>query len=376
MKKFDNPIPYMKHQVTEDDKNFVMEVLDSDFLTQGPFVSKVEEYMSILTNKKYGVMCSNGTAALHLVAEMLNQDSKIIDKNIITTPLTFVADANFGRYINAEIRFADINSDTWTIDPSSVERLIDKNTIAVVAPHYAGLMCDMKSLSKICKDKGVFLVEDACHAPSAKIDDHLSGSLGDVSTFSFHATKHIGAGEGGVICTNSSEEHEKLNVLRSHGLPHWSKRTGFGYDINKVAFNYRPNEIAASIAYSHLLRLDNLIELRKNISKIYNENLDFDFYTKQHIPNGYTHVYHLYPVLVPSKELRAELLEFLKEKNIFAQIHYPPINKMEGFKNYTSDTPVSDNITSRVVSIPMFPQLTDLEIEFTIEALNEFKQLN
>ena len=107
---------YMKHQVTEDDKNFVMEVLDGDFLTQGPFVSKVEEYMSNLTNKKYGVMCSNGTAALHLVAEMLNQDSKIVDKNIITTPLTFVADANFGRYINAEIRFADIDSDTWTID--------------------------------------------------------------------------------------------------------------------------------------------------------------------------------------------------------------------------------------------------------------------
>ena len=149
MKKFDNPIPYMKHQVTENDKKFVMEVLDSDYLTQGPFVNKVEEFMSNLTNKKYGVMCSNGTAALHLVAEMLNQDSNINDKNIVTTPLTFVADANFGRYINAEIRFADINSDTWTIDPSSVEKLIDKNTIAVVAPHYAGLMCDMKSLSKM-----------------------------------------------------------------------------------------------------------------------------------------------------------------------------------------------------------------------------------
>ena len=116
MKKFDNPIPYMKHQVTENDKKFVMEVLDGDYLTQGPFVNKVEEFMSNLTNKKYGVMCSNGTAALHLVAEMLNQNSNINDKNIVTTPLTFVADANFGRYINAEIRFADINSDTWTID--------------------------------------------------------------------------------------------------------------------------------------------------------------------------------------------------------------------------------------------------------------------
>ena len=101
-----------------------------------------------------------------------------------------------------------------------------------------------------------------CHAPSAKIDDHLSGSLGDVSTFLFMLL-NILEREGGVICTNSSEEHEKLNVLRSHGLPHWSKRTGFGYDINKVAFNYRPNEIAASIAYSHLLRLDNLIDSEK-----------------------------------------------------------------------------------------------------------------
>ena len=376
MNKFSSPIPYMKHNILDRDIEMVTEVLKSDFLTQGPFVKKVEDSMALLTSKKFGVMCSNGTAALHLVAEMLNQDSKIIDKNIITTPLTFVADANFGRYINAEIRFADINSDTWTIDPSSVEKLIDKNTIAVVAPHYAGLMCDMKSLSKICKDAGVFLVEDACHAPSAKIDNHLSGSLGDVSTFSFHATKHIGAGEGGVICTNSSEEHEKLNVLRSHGLPHWSKRTGFGYDINKVAFNYRPNEIAASLAYSHLLRLDTLIQSRQNISKIYDENLDFDFYTKQHIPEGFTHVYHLYPVLVPSKELRTKLLEFLKEKNIFGQIHYPPINKMEGFKNYVSITPISDDITSRVVSIPMFPQLTDLEIEFTIEALSEFQQLH
>jgi perosamine synthetase len=376
MDKFSSPIPYMKHNILDRDIEMVTEVLKSDFLTQGPFVKKVEDSMALLTSKKFGVMCSNGTAALHLVAEMLNQDSKIIDKNIITTPLTFVADANFGRYINAEIRFADINSDTWTIDPSSVEKLIDKNTIAVVAPHYAGLMCDMKSLSKICKDAGVFLVEDACHAPSAKIDNHLSGSLGDVSTFSFHATKHIGAGEGGVICTNSSEEHEKLNVLRSHGLPHWSKRTGFGYDINKVAFNYRPNEIAASLAYSHLLRLDTLIQSRQNISKIYDENLDFDFYTKQHIPEGFTHVYHLYPVLVPSKELRTKLLEFLKEKNIFGQIHYPPINKMEGFKNYVSITPISDDITSRVVSIPMFPQLTDLEIEFTIEALSEFQQLH
>ena len=127
MKKFEYPIPYMKHQITEVDKKYVLEVLESDFLTQGPFVTKVEEIMAKLTNKKFGVMCSNGTAALHLVAEMLSQKIENNNKkNILTTSFTFVADANFGRYINADIKFADIDKETWTIDPLSVESLIDK----------------------------------------------------------------------------------------------------------------------------------------------------------------------------------------------------------------------------------------------------------
>ena len=374
MDKFSSPIPYMKHNILDRDIEMVTEVLKSDFLTQGPFVKKVEDSMALLTSKNFGVMCSNGTAALHLVAEMLNQDTEIIDKNIITTPLTFVADANFGRYINAEVRFADIEKDTWTIDPYKVADLIDSNTLAVVAPHYAGLMCDMTTLAEICKAKDVFLVEDACHAPSASIGQNHSGSLGDVSTFSFHATKHIGSGEGGVICTNSEIHNEKLNVLRSHGLPHYSKRTGFGYDIDKIAFNYRPNEMSASLAYSHLLRIDELIDSRKRIASIYDENLNFDYYTKQTIPSQFTHVYHLYPILLPSNEKREECLNYLKNSNIFAQIHYPPINHMTGFKNYLSDTPNSDDISGRIMSIPMYPQLTDTELEFVINKLNNFSE--
>ena len=140
MKKPDNPIPYMKHLITNKDKELVLQALESDFITQGPYVNKVEEEMAKLTSKNYSVMCSNGTAALHLVAEMLNQKLKKDKINIITTSLTFVADANFGRYINADIKFADISNDTWTISPESVFDAIDENTIAVVAPHYAGLM--------------------------------------------------------------------------------------------------------------------------------------------------------------------------------------------------------------------------------------------
>ncbi len=377
MKKFEYPIPYMKHQITEVDKKYVLEVLDSDFLTQGPFVTKVEEIMAKLTNKKFGVMCSNGTAALHLVAEMLSQKIENNNKkNIITTSFTFVADANFGRYINADIKFADIDKETWTIDPLSVESLIDKNTIAVVAPHYAGLMCDMETLRKVCDKNKVFLVEDACHAPTATLNGMPSGSFGDVSTFSFHATKHIGSGEGGVICTNIDEEYESLQTLRSHGLPHWSKRTGYGYDINEMAFNYRPNEIAGSIAYSHLLRIDDLINKRKEIAKVYDSEINFDYYTKQTIPDSYTHVYHLYPILVPEKKLRDKFLTFLKESNIFGQIHYPPINKMTGFKKFNYENKVSEDVSSRVVSIPMYPQLNDRELTFIIDKINEFSSKN
>ena len=128
-------------------------------------------------------------------------------------------------------------------------------------------MCDMETLRKVCDKNKVFLVEDACHAPTATLNGMPSGSFGDVSTFSFHATKHIGSGEGGVICTNIEEEYESLQTLRSHGLPHWSKRTGYGYDINEMAFNYRPNEISGSIAYSNLLRIDDLINKRKRLQK-------------------------------------------------------------------------------------------------------------
>ena len=374
MKKFSTPIPYMKHDITDQDIKYVVEVLKKDFITQGPMVEKVEESMANITNKKYGVMCSNGTAALHLVAEMINQNTTIEKKNIITTPLTFVADANFGRYINADIKFADINPETWTIDPEKINELIDNNTVAVVAPHYAGLMCDMETISRICESKKVYLVEDACHAPTAKLNGRVSGSFGDVSTFSFHATKHIGAGEGGMICTNNYEEYEKLHVLRSHGLPHWSKRTGFGYDINELAFNYRPSETAAALAFSHIERLEGLIDNRKKIAKHYDENLNWDFYTRQIIPTGFTHVYHLYPILMPDKNVRDKCLNYLKESNIFAQIHYPAINKMKGFLTYDSKTPVSDDISSRVISIPMYPQMTIKEQEFTITKLNEFSK--
>lgn len=374
MDRFSHSIPYMKHQIIDEDIESVIKAMRSDFLTQGPIVEALEEKMAKLSNRKFAVMCSNGTAALHLVAEMITKKNS--KQNIITTSFTFVADANFGRFINAEIRFADIDPNMWTISPESVEKLIDENTIAVVAPHYAGLSCDMDSISSICSEKNILLVEDACHAPTALHNNKTVGSLGDISTFSFHATKHIGAGEGGAVCTDNQEVYEKLQLLRSHGLPHWSKRTGFGYDIDEMAFNYRPNEISAALALSHIKRLDLLINKRVNIAKKYDGSLDWDYFTKQIIPKNSTHVYHLYPILVKHPEDRDRCIQYLRDLNIFVQIHYPSINEMKGFKDYAGETPLASNISSRVISIPMFPQLENSEQEFVIKALNNFSKSN
>jgi len=376
MKKFSKPIPYMRNNIDESTKNLVIDVLDNQLITQGKYVELVENKMSELNNKKFSIMTANGTASLHLVAHMLKNKSNIKKPNIITTPLTFVADANFGRYINADVKFADIDKHTWTISSKSVESLVDENTLAIVAPHFAGLMFEAENMIKVAKKYNITLVEDACHAPNAIRDGFTAGGVGDLSTFSFHATKHIGAGEGGLISTNSEEEYFEFSTLRSHGLPHWSKRTGYGYDIKELAFNYRPNEIAAAIAYSHILNLNELIDLRIKIAQIYDKNLDFSFFQKQQIPNKSTHVYHLYPILVPSKDLRNKFLSFLKDANIFAQIHYPAINKMTGFSMYNSNTPISDDITERIVSIPIFPTLTKAEQDFVVEKINEFAKIN
>ena len=365
--------PAYEPWISKEDEKIINKTLKQSMLTLGPQLERFESDFCKYSKAKYAIAVSNCTAALHLSLMALGIKE---NDEVIIPDLTFVADANFGRYINADIKFADVNKDSWTVDPEQIDLLIDENTIAVVAPHYAGLMCDMESISKICKEKKVFLVEDACHAPKSTIKGKPAGSFGDVSTFSFHATKHIGAGEGGAICTNSYEEYEKLNVLRSHGLPHWSKRTGFGYDIDKLAFNYRPSEMGAALALSHIDRIDELIRLRKKIAKIYDDKLNWEYFDKQIIPNEYDHVYHLYPVLLPTKELREKCLEYLKDANIFAQIHYPPINHMKGFQQFKSNTPFSDEITSRVISIPMFTQLTNNEIEFVIDKLNNFSSTN
>ncbi len=371
LKPYKSHIPYTKHQITNEDIKSVEKILKSNFLTTGPQNNIFEENFSRFIGTKYAATCANGTAALHLLAMnvKLKSNSK---SNFITSPLTFVADANCARYVGASLKFADIDPDTWNMSIDSTIKLIDKNTVAIVITHYAGLPADIHKLKKICKENDIFLIEDACHAPGAKLNNKVVGSFGDASIYSLHPAKHIAAGEGGVICSNSKSLIEEVKVLRNHGLDSWQKRKGLIYDISKMGFNLRMSDIEAGLANSQLKRIEQSLDKRQKIADRYYKNLDTNFIEMQHIDKKRTHAYHLFPILIRKPHTREGFINHMRELNIGVTIHYPLINEMSAFKKFPGKTPIAKDIGSRIVSIPMYPNLSVKEQEFVIEAVNGY----
>lgn len=369
MKPFPTHIPYTKHFISEKDIKEVNRVLKSDYLTTGPEVKKFEEAFASAIGRKYAIACSSGTAALHLLALCVD-DAK--NGEFITCPLTFVADANCAKYVGADVRFADINLDDWNISVESVLNIVNPNTKAIVVTHYAGLPADIDKLEKFCNDNEIFLIEDACHSPGATLNNQNTGTFGDASIFSLHPAKHIAVGEGGIITTDNLDLYEKLLRLRNHGLESWQKRSGYLYDIKELGFNYRMTDSEAALGSSQLTRLQDSLTNRRRIAQIYYENINWDFFTYQKINDNKEHAYHLFPILVPQKISREVFMDYLREHNIGATIHYPLINKLSLYRGSSDTTPNSEDVGSRIVSIPMYPTLSTKEIEYVVEVCNSF----
>ena len=231
MKAYKSHIPYTKHSIIDADIKAVESVLKSEFLTTGPENGVFEKKFANYIGSKYAVTCSSGTAALHLLALCVENSN---NSNFITTPLTFVADANCARYVGADVKFADIDHLTWNVSIDSILNKVDNNTKCIIVTHFAGLPADIHKLETFCKENKIFLIEDACHSPGALLNNKHTGNFGDASIFSLHPAKHVAAGEGGVITTNDDELYEKLKRLRNHGLESWQKRKGYLYDIKEV----------------------------------------------------------------------------------------------------------------------------------------------
>ena len=394
------PIPYGRQHITEEDLEAVKEALLSDYLTQGPRIKEFEDNFAKYIGCKYAVAVSNGTAALHLSAMALNV--KPGDK-VITTPLTFVASANCVRYCGGEVVFADIDPETYLLDLASVKELLEsspKGTYAGIIPvDFAGRAVNLEEFKKVADEYDLWILEDACHAPGGFFVDTNNdkqfcgnGNFAELAIFSFHPVKHIASGEGGMITTNDENLYKKLLLYRTHGItkgdsdfPYTNSiefatggykdettYPGWYMEMQELGYNYRLTDFQAALGNSQLKRAEDGLEKRRKIAEIYNEA----FKDKEYIfgQSGIVagHAYHLYVIEVKD---RLNLYNYLRGKNIFAQIHYIPAHLMPYYKDQgynEGDMPNVETYYKHCLSIPMFPTLTDENQQYVIKTIEDF----
>lgn len=393
-------IPYGKQDITEADVAAVVESLHSDFLTQGPKVIEFEEAFAAYVGSEYAIAVANGTAALHLCALALNV--KTGDK-VITTPITFAASANCVRYCGGEVFFADIDPETYLLDIAKVRELLEKSPKGtyqgIIPVDFAGMSVNIEDFRQLADEYGLWIIEDACHAPGGFFTDSKgeksfcgNGKYADLAIFSFHPVKHIASGEGGMITTNDEQLYKKLLRLRTHGItreedafqnsPSFAagqesdKYPSWYMEMQDLGFNYRLTDIQAALGLSQLQRADEGLERRRAISRMYDKAfVKFPAVKSQlnelkDTQSG--HAYHLYVIQVAD---RLGLYNYLREHNIFAQIHYIPTHLMPYYRQLgwkEGDMPEAESYYTRCISLPMYPTLTNEEQDYVIGKIKEF----
>jgi len=384
--------PYGRQAISDDDIQTVVEVLKSDWLTQGPTIKKFENELCQKFGSKHASVCANGTAGLHLIALSLGWSENDI---VVTSPITFLASANCAIYTGAKIDFIDIDYSTYTMDPDKLEDKIkfylsqNRKVKAVVAVDYAGHPCDWEAL-KTLKEKYDFqLVNDFCHALGAeyKNDFQYAVKYADAVNLSFHPVKHITTGEGGAVLTNNEELDRRIKTLRTHGTTKdesiLEKNDGpWYYEMHEVGFNYRITDFQCALGISQLKKLDSFVEKRRAIAKYYDEFFSQDDrFVVPAVSFKAKHAYHLYPLQIKFDELRISKKDFflkMREKNILLQVHYIPVHlqpfyrKNFGFKK--GDFPVAEKFYEREVSIPIYPLLNESDLNYISETI--LKTLN
>lgn len=398
------PIPYGRHNITDEDIQSVIDVLKSDYLTQGPKINEFEKEFAKYIGCKYAVAVSNGTAALHLSALALNIQPG--DK-VITTPITFVATANCIRYCGGEVVFADIDPNTYLLDINNVRNLLlasPKGTYKGIIPvDFAGYPVNLEEFRQLADEYGLWIIEDGCHALGGYFTDTFgqiqncgNGKYANLAIFSFHPVKHIATGEGGMVTTNDEFLYKKLILLRSHGITRIissfqnsievaygmkletfdlepeTSFPGWYYEMQDLGFNYRLTDFQAALGLSQLRRANEGLIHRKEIAKMYYEA----FKDKSYIigQSGYSdkHAYHLYIIEV---ENRKGLYEHLRKYNIFTQIHYIPVHYMPYYLQFgwkKGDLLYAETYYRYCISLPMFSTLTKNEQTFVINVIQEY----
>ena len=369
-------IPYGRHWIDEDDIQAVVDVLRGDWLTTGPKIGEFEQAFAKFTGAKEAVAISNGTAALHASMNALGVGP---GDEVIVPTMTFAASANCVVYQGGTPVFADVLESTLLIDPVSVESKITPQTKAIVAVDYAGQPCDYDRLRALATKHKLALVSDACHSVGGAYQTQKVGTLGDLSCFSLHPVKHITTGEGGFITTNDSDLATKMRRFRNHGIAtdhrQREQQGTWYYEMLDVGYNYRLTDFQCALGLKQLAKLPNWILRRQEIARHYDAAFKGNAGIRPLAVNSdLSHAYHLYVVRVPATK-RAQLFQDLRTRGIGVNVHYVPVHLHPFYQNKFGKKrglcPVAEAAYDQVLSIPMFPKMTDDNVQAVITTLRE-----
>ena len=353
-------IPIAKPLIGEEEKQAVLEVLESGVLAQGPRVQEFEEAFAKYCGVKYAVATSSGTTALHvaLLAHGIGPEDEVI-----TTPFTFIASANSILYVGARPVFVDIDLVTFNIRPDLLEAAITSHTKAIMPVYLFGLPADMNPIMEMAERYGLVVIEDACQAHGAEYRGKRVGGFG-TGCFSFYPTKNITAAEGGMITTDDEEIAERCRVIRQHGM-----RRRYYHD--ELGFNFRMTDVHAAIGLAQMGKLERFNEARIANARYLSEHLRGVVIPA--VPEGRRHVFHQYTVRVPDGR-RDAVLDGLKERGIGSGVYYPvPIHRQQFYRDrgYDVTLPEAEQAAGQVLSLPVHPGLSLADLETIVDAVNE-----
>lgn len=373
-------IHYGRQWIGEDDIRAVADALRDPLITCGPKVAELERELCRYTGAGYAVAVSNGTAALHCacIAAGIGPGDEVI-----TTPMTFAASANCVLYCGGTPVFADIDRDTYNIDPESIRGKITEKTKAVIAVDFTGQPVESDEIRKICDEHGLVFIVDAAHSIGSAYNGKMVGSIADITTFSFHPVKTITGGEGGAVLTNDKELYKKIVLAHTHGITHDEElmkdmphEGPWYYEQVSLGYNYRMTDFQAALLISQLGKIEQFKARRKQIVERYNEAFQDipEIILQKEIPQADT-CRHLYIIQLALEKLactRREFFDAMEAENVRCQVHYVPVywfpyyQKM-GYKRGLC--PNAEKLYQGIMSIPLYPRLTDQDVESVIQAV-------
>jgi dTDP-4-amino-4,6-dideoxygalactose transaminase len=372
-------LPFYMPDIAEDEIQAVMETLQSGWLTTGVRVRQFEEDFAHYVGSQHAVAVNSGTAALHLALDAVGV--KEGDEVLVPT-MTFAATAEVVLYFRAKPVLVDCRHDTMNLDPDQIEKAITSRTKAIIPVHIGGQPCDMDRILEIARERHLKVIEDAAHALPTRYQGRLVGTIGDITCFSFYATKTITTGEGGMATTDNPEWAERMRIMSLHGISHdaWKRYTAEGswyYEILYPGYKYNLTDVAASLGIQQLKKADRFWELRRRCADLYNEGLkDVPEVTVPYVAPEVQHAWHLYIIQLNLELLRIsrnEFIELLKKENIGTSVHFIPLHLhpyyRDTFGYRPADFPTASNVFERIISLPLYPKMTETDVQRVIDTV-------